>query len=390
MTPSDILLLLPLLAWLVVAALGCYGVYDCVSTLKPPPDHGGQPDIALIIPVRGAGPNFSALWQAICAQTWLPRRVIFALEDTRDPAYAAIAGFASGPARDCVIAGPASVCGQKVQNLLAALATLTPDDAVIVFADADIVPDKDWLLRLAAPLSEPEIKVVSGYRWMTPVDAHWSSAFICAVNASIATVPRTPAWNIPWGGSIALRRETFDALNLPVVWDRALSDDLSLARAAHALGYPITSPQSLLVPTPIAMSWREAIAFGRRQYLLARFYLPKLWLLAAAATTLPLIGWAVALPLALTGHAAAIATIVLANALDLLRATLRRRVPGELWGTDMPHRMAVLDRFATPAVLAFHAALIWSTLFGRTITWAGRRYHFDAARNVARIDLISR
>jgi hypothetical protein len=45
-------------------------------------------------------------------------------------------------ARDCVIAGPASMRGQKVQNLLAALATLTPQDRVVVFADADIVPTK--------------------------------------------------------------------------------------------------------------------------------------------------------------------------------------------------------------------------------------------------------
>ncbi len=41
---------------------------------------------------------------------------------------------------EIVIAGPTEKCAQKVHNLVAALKTLRPDDQVIVFADADIVP----------------------------------------------------------------------------------------------------------------------------------------------------------------------------------------------------------------------------------------------------------
>jgi hypothetical protein len=39
-----------------------------------------------------------------------------------------------------VIAGEASQSAQKVHNFLSALATLQPQDRVVVFADADIVP----------------------------------------------------------------------------------------------------------------------------------------------------------------------------------------------------------------------------------------------------------
>jgi hypothetical protein len=221
------------------------------------------------------------------------------------------------------------------------------------------------------------------------MDERWSSAFVCAANASVATLPRLPVWNIAWGGSIALTRKTLSALNLPLVWGRSLPDDIPLGLAANAHGFPITCPQSLLVASPTAMNWREAFAFGRRQYLFARWYRPKHWLLAAAGTTIPLLGWAVALPLAVTGHTMAIATIILANALDQLRASLRQRVPRKLWGTQMPRRMAMIDRFATPAVLAFHAAIIWSTLLGRSMIWAGRRYRLDSERRVTRIDRVS-
>lgn len=389
MSVTEVLVLLPLLGWLAVAALGCYGVYDCVTSLKPAPPITWRPNILLIVPVRGTPPSFAALWEAIRSQELAPRRVVFALEDESDPAFAAIQAFPPGPDRDCVMAGPTVMRGQKVHNLLTALKTLEPDDGVVVFADADIVPTRDWMTRLAIPFQEPDIKIVSGYRWMTPKNDDWSSALVCVANASVATLPRSTLWNIPWGGSIAATPDTLVALDLQTIWDRSLPDDIPLGLAARANGFPVTCPQSLLVPSPTAMSWREAFAFGRRQYLFIRWYMPKHWLLAAAGTTLPLLGWAVALPLAVTGDVAAIATIIVANGLDQVRASLRRQVPRILWGTEMPQRMAAIDRFATPAVQAFHAAIIWSTLFGRSMTWAGRRYRLDAERRVTSIDTLT-
>jgi hypothetical protein len=44
--------------------------------------------------------------------------------------------------------------------------------------------------------------------------------------------------------------------------------------------------------------------------------------------------------------------------------------------------MAWLDRWGTPLYLAFHAMIVWSTLFGRDITWAGRTYRLDAKQQV--------
>ena len=105
---------------------------------------------------------------------------------------------------------------------------------------------------------------------------------------------------------------------------------------------------------------------------------PGIWVRAAASTTLPLLGWAVALPLALRGDMIAIAVIIGANAFDQLRASLRQRISQKLFGSGIAPRVACLDRWATPAYLAFHAVVIWSTLFGRSITWAGRTYRIDS------------
>jgi hypothetical protein len=372
-----------LAAWLAIASISCFLVYKCVTDL-PPPRPGYNPQTVLIIPVRGVPKHLDALWRGICTQTFRPFRVVFAVESIDDPVYEALRSLSDGPPTEIVVAGATVRRGQKVHNQLAALATLQPADAVIVFADADIVPAADWLTLLLRELRDPKNAMVSGYRWMTPSDDRCSTACLCVANASLATIGWRRSFNLAWGGSMALRRETLDLLDIAGCWDRAVLEDLPLSRAAHALGY-IESEPDVLVPTPASYSWKEAIAFGRRQYLFVRMYSPRHWLVAAGATTLPLIGWTVSLILTAGGNKAALATLLVANALDHVRARLRRRVPEKLWGTAMPRRMALIDRWGTPIYLGFHALIIWSTLFGRTIVWAGRSYRLDANNQVVQI-----
>lgn len=388
MSTLDSLLLLPLAAWICVAALACYGVWDCVSTLKPAPQIDWRPrNVVLIVPVRHVPPNFLALWDSIRAQNLPPTRVIFAVENMQDPVAATVLTFKGGPPVELVASGATVTRAQKVHNLIAALATLRPDDDVIVLADADIVPKPDWIQRLVVPLKNPDVLAVSGYRWMTPSDDAWSSAVVSVANASTATLPRSRHWNFAWGGSIALRRRTLDAIDLPNRWKDLVLDDIPFTRAVRALGGHVSCPQSLLVPSPGSWDWSSAFAFGRRQYMFARWFAPGLWALAATGTTIPLLGWAVALPLAVGGNRFAIATIVIANALDQVRASLRLRVSRILWNEEMPRRMALVDRFGTPVSLAFHAAAIWSTLFSNTITWGGRSYRVDSNGKVLRIEV---
>jgi len=382
-------LIVPLALWLAVATISCFGVY--LAQRDRPPAVGGDFDPAVVIvPVRGVPAHLHEMWQSFCTQSYRPIRIIFAVESAADPAYAALKALAGGPPVEIVVAGLATGRGQKIHNMLAALGRLQPSDAVITFADADIAPDADWLVRLTRELDPRRPDMASGYRWLVPTDERWSTAFICVMNSSIATARRDPRWAHAWGGSMALRRPTLDALTLNKFWDRAVLDDLTLSGAVRASGGRVRSPRDVLLRTPASYGWKDGIAFARRQYLFARLHAPHLWVLAAGATTFPLLGWAVALPLAVTGDKIAIGVIIAANVLDHVRARLRARVPRKLWGTELPFRVALLDRWATPAWLAIHACLIWSTLIGRSITWGGRTYWIDAQQRLERIDTHSR
>ena len=378
------LILVVFAGWLVIAAVACLCAFNC--QFDPPPiETGYQPATMVIIPVRGVPEHLDAFWRGIRSQIYRPFRLVFAVESTEDPAYAALQVLTNGPPTEIVVAGAADRRGQKVHNLLAALRTLRPDDAAIVFADADIVPPADWLMRLIRPLCDPVNDAVSGYRWMVPTDERWSTAFVCVANASVATLLRLRPLNIAWGGSTALRRETLDVLDLKTWWDRTLVDDFRLTQAIRARGGHVYGPRYVLVPTPVSYNWTQAIAFGRRQYLYVRMHALSIWLLAASATTIPVIGWVVAIPLVAIGDKLATVTLVLANILDHTRAHMRRRVSRKLWATDIPRRMAWLDRWGTPVFLAFHAIIIWSTLLGRSITWAGHTYVVDRQQRVSNI-----
>lgn len=379
----NVLLATVLILWLLVASISCFGVYRAQRDRPLPLVPHKQ--VAIIMPMRGVPAHFDQMWHGICAQSYNSFRIIFAVESAADPAYAALPRLESGPPIEITVAGPTTKRAQKIHNVLAALRSLKDGDRYVVFADADIVPDRDWLRRLMK-WADGECDVASGYRWMVPSDHRWATAFACVINSSLATAARVPFLAVAWGGSMAMGRTAIEALELEQVWDRSVSDDLTLTRRVWARGGRVRSARDVLVPSLVSYTWKDAIAFGRRQYLLMRIHMPWHWALFAATTTLPVAGWAVALPLAMRGSVGAIAVIVAANVLDQIRAYFRRRLPRKLWNTPMSGRVAFLDQWGTPIWLMVNAITIWSTLFGHRITWAGRSYTVNHRGQVLQIE----
>jgi len=380
-TSADLLLLA---LWVIGAAISCGCVHYTAHGIGRKVTTDSTERCVIILPIRGETRNLPALWQGLLAQAYPHWRIIFAVENQRDPAYEAISLLLSQSTQaEIVVAGFATDTGQKLHNQLAALGRLRPDDAIIVFADADIIPEPDWLTRIVRGLASPGVGVVSGYRWLVPTNRNLAARFIAAGNQSVATLPR-PRWlNHAWGGTMAVKRAMLEEIGPERLWRGSALDDLPLSAAARALGKTVLGPRELLLPTDIAYDWRDGIAFARRQYLFIRLYQRDLWLFAALTTSVVTLGWCEALrwvenPIAL----AAIGIVVI---LDQLRALLRRRIVRVLWGQAMLNRLSDvmwLDRWATPLWMAFHCAIIWSTLFGRTIRWAGRTYRVDGRQSI--------
>jgi len=187
-------------------------------------------------------------------------------------------------------------------------------------------------------------------------------------------------WNICWGGATAIGRDALDRLDLPRLWDRAMSDDLVLTRAARAAGLLVYAPLTVRPPSPVTTDAGEAYEFAARQYRLLRLHLPVFWLLAGLAVSLPLLGGTAALAGVAAGDPAALACLGLA----LLLHGIRQRLRGAIAAAVLPQDAAaearhVLGRGAWlwPAAGLLAMAAWLGSGFGREIAWAGRRYRLD-------------
>lgn len=150
-----------------------------------------------------------------------------------------------------------------------------------MFADSDIHADQNWLRHLTAPLQNPAIGAATGYRWYLPARGNLGSALRSVWNMTSANLLFSDAYNFAWGGSMAIRKQLFEKLQIEKRWRAGLSDDMILTNAVKAAGYKIQFVPRCLVTSGGKISLRALVGWIARQMTMIRIYDPKLWRLAA-------------------------------------------------------------------------------------------------------------
>ena len=114
-----------------------------------------------------------------------------------------------------VVSGASRDSGQKVHNLIAAVRQMDQRAQVIAFVDTDARPHSEWLRWLVAPLRDEPRGASSSYRWFVPLTHNLASHIRSVWNASIASaLGANVEKNFCWGGSTAIRRDTFEAMKV--------------------------------------------------------------------------------------------------------------------------------------------------------------------------------
>jgi hypothetical protein len=238
-----------------------------------------QPRVAIILPCRGVDEKLEHTVERLSRQNYDDYQVIFTLESSDDPAYAAIgqwtAPWPMGKAQR-VVAGLAEQRSQKVHNLLAAVAAVGEDRDVLVFLDSDAVPGTDWLGYMVAPLQDRRVGAATGYRWYAATGG-LASGLRCAWNAATLSLMEDPERTFCWGGATAMLRRTFVDAQVARYWDRAVSDDLQVTRAIRAAGLTIHFVPQALVPSHEPTTLKQFLSFARRQLLITRIGAPRIF-----------------------------------------------------------------------------------------------------------------
>ncbi len=385
-----------LLLWQGVVSL--YGGFGYLAYVKrelrrKPVDFA--PFASVIVPCRGVDEGLRENLRSLWRQDYPRYELIFVFDSATDEVRRVVDGLtrehettAGVAGVRSVVAGQATDSGQKVHNLRAAVNETHAESEVYVFLDTDARPADRWLRSLVAPLADENIGAATGYRWFVSPRNNLASLLRAVWNASIVSaLGANGKRNFCWGGSTAIRRRTFERLNVAARWRGALSDDFALTNILREAGLPVHFVPRCLVPSYEECTFGELIEFTTRQIKITRVYAPTLWKIVFFSnlifTTAFFGGIALALRSGIAGEAwlslplAPVAAIYL---LGMMKAAVRFRAvqlalaPRSAGGTFAA--IAQLTLFPLTAALYLYNAVIAS--LSRRLTWRGIQYELKS------------
>jgi ceramide glucosyltransferase len=366
------------------------------SLRTPPGDY--LPPVGLIIPCKGLHRDLELNLARFLTQDYPGYELVFVVASDEDPAHRCILECLRTWARDfpgphatsVVVAGRSEVRGEKVNNLLHGLTAVSRRAEVLVFADADACPRPDWLRCLVSPLADRSVTVSTGFRWYLP-GSSFASQVRAAWDTSIATMLGEHDHNFAWGGSMALRVEEFERLQLAErYWAHTVSDDYAVTRAVRDAGGRIRFEPRCLLASREESSFRDFVRWANRQIIITRVYAVHLWTLGLAshglycATFLLGLLLLAALGSSAQERLAILVSLLFILSLGLAKGYLRSVAAGELF----PEENAAL-RFHGPCYWRLAPLVPWLMFynfliagFSRRIEWCGTHYILKSRNEV--------
>lgn len=242
------------------------------------------PFVSVIAPCRGLEPGLRENLKSLLRQNYPSYEVLFVTGAADDPAWPLIRELSEQNEANPrvvtgqVIAGAAVDSGQKVHNLRVAVGKTAQRSKVFAFVDSDARPDAGWLRALVAPLRVEAVGATTGYRWFVPAKGGVAAHLRSVWNASIASALGADGHkNFCWGGSTAIRRTTYESLNVSERWRGTVSDDFTLMRTLREAHLPIQFVPQCLVASVGDCNLRELFEFTTRQLKITRVYASHFW-----------------------------------------------------------------------------------------------------------------
>ena len=234
------------------------------------------PKAVVILCLRGPDPFLRTCVQALLSQDY-PRYDVRVVVDARsDPAWTQVEeALATYPATNLSIeplTQRRDTCSLKCSSLVQAIASLDNSYEVVALLDADTIPHPTWLRELVTPLADPGVGASTGNRWYMPVAVSWANLLRYVWNA--AAIVQMYWYGIPWGGTLALKRQVFRQSQLLERWGHAMCEDTMLYRELRKQGLRVAFVPSLMMVNRETCPMGGFLRWLTRQLLMARLYHP--------------------------------------------------------------------------------------------------------------------
>jgi len=352
-----------------------YAAYVRRETGRAIPDF--HPFVSVIAPGRGLEPGLADNLRALLTQDYPRYEVLFVFDREDDPAASLVHGF-SRMSRT-IIAGSATDCGQKVHNLRVAVDEIDSQSEVLVFVDTDARPASDWLRKLVAPLADETLGAATGYRWFIPERGGIASQLRSVWNASVASALGSDrAKNFCWGGSTAIRRTTFNHLNIDERWRGSISDAFTITRVLKEAKLPIHFTPLCLVASVGDCDFHELIEFTTRQIKITRVYASHLWLpllLGSALFVLAFFGGIILIGFHPRSSAVYVFPLIIFT-LGAAKSVIRFRAVSSVLRTSRRDLVAHIFLWPIASLVYLYNAIVAG--FSRRLKWRGITYELKS------------
>ena len=353
---------------------------------KPKSDF--TPFCSIIAPCRGLDEDLEENLFALFRQDFPAYEIIFVVDSETDEAVKIIEKISRRGAENAeaklIIAGKATDSAQKIHNLREAVLHVAEESKIFVFIDSDARPSENWLRDLIAPLNDEKIGCASAYRWFISKKISFASEMRSVWNASIASaLGANLKSNFAWGGSMAMRRETFENLQIREKWQGVLSDDFAVTRAMKAADLPIYFVPQALTASVESCTFKELFEFTTRQMKITRVYAQTLWIQAftgAVIFNLVMIWASFILIFGSSDKIFALATLILVSAFSIGKAWLRLKAVKLVlkdYENDLKRQFWTQNTLwlLSPALFFYNS---FCALLSRQIVWRGIRYQLNS------------
>ncbi|MCP9889468.1 hypothetical protein KBY57_00150 [Cyanobium sp. Aljojuca 7D2] len=254
------------------------------------------PAAEVVLCLRGADPALPDLVRSLATQSYAgPWRLQVLVDSPTDGAWLVVERALAhrGPqaswqeARLTALADPQGAASRKCASLLQAFAALDPSTLVVALVDGDAAIGTNWLSELVAACLQPGVGAVSGNRWYAPATGSGVGQVRAIWNAGALLLM---GWmQVPWAGSLALRRELLTSTGWLSQLRTSLCEDTPLLNHLHQAGWRYGLLPQLLSCDCDDLRWHDLPALERwisRQLLLVRLHHPAWpWLAAHAVAT---------------------------------------------------------------------------------------------------------
>ncbi|MBD2443667.1 glycosyltransferase family 2 protein [Dolichospermum sp. FACHB-1091] len=266
-----------LLGWLVIQSCLTLIFLWYLRSYKPQslPDEK-LPKTAVILCLRGADPFLHNCLRSLLQQNYPKYDLKLIIDSQEDPAFKIVTEtineLGSTNVQISILRAVRHNCSLKCSSLIQAVSDLDNAYPVIAFIDADTVVHPNWLRELVTPLLDEKVGLTTGNRWYVPTGNYWGS--LVRYSGNVSTVVQMFLFQIPWGGTLAIKTEVLNRIKLLDKWGEVLTDDMLLHKLIKQQKLQIKFIPSLLMLNQEESSLSNLLESLKRLIISSKLYHP--------------------------------------------------------------------------------------------------------------------